>query len=77
MAGWTADWINIAETLVWEAFEQYMVIEVDDAEEGRDKTVAPVGNNLNVSHGLSIIVNWLAFVPAKRQHLWSVNGTAG
>ena len=48
-AGWTADWIQVAEALVQEEFERYTAIEVNDPEERHDKGLVAAISNVSLS----------------------------
>jgi hypothetical protein len=49
-AGWTADWIQVAEALIQEEFERYTAIEVNDAKERHDEESVPAVSNISLSH---------------------------
>jgi hypothetical protein len=48
-AGWTMDWIQVAEALVREEFERYTAIEVNNAKERDDEGSVPAVSNVSLS----------------------------
>ena len=71
-AGWTTDWIQVAEDLIHEEYECYMAIEVL-GEEAPDTGSAEAGVDDQVSHQLVPLIWYTDEAhPAKREHFWSI-----